>query len=136
MNKLSYKVIDSKEKIAQSCPDFRIVLDGKETTHFFDIDELERSGKSLGTYAIVVCACGETGCSGAEVEVAHQNNEILWKKVWHTDWDREGKEHEKREFSFDENKIGHPDIKKELPLKFDKEEYRTLVLNLTSHDKK
>jgi len=81
------------------------------------------------------CFCGENGCSRAEVEVAHQSDEILWKKMWHTDWDGISDEDKKREFNFTEKKIGHPDIKKELPLKFDKQEYRTLILNLTSHNK-
>ena len=54
----------------------------------------------------------------------------------HTDLDGTSDEDKRREFNFTENKIGYPDIKKELPLKFDKEEYRTLILNLTSHNKK
>lgn len=130
MNKLSHKVVDSEKKITSSCPDFHIVIDGKETNHFFDVVELEKSSKEAGIYTIVTCVCGETGCSGAEVKVIHQDGEIIWKKMWHTDYDGEGK-NEKREFDFTENKIGHPSLKKELPFNFDKEVYKALVAKLS-----
>ena len=139
MNKLTFKIIDGKEKIipdSPSCPDFCIVLDGVETNYFFDVGELEKSVEKDGVYNIAVCFCGERGCSGAEVEVVHKGDEVLWEKMWHTDYDGVSDEDEKREFSFTENKVGHPDIKKELPLKFDKEEYKALILNLTSHNRK
>jgi len=138
MNKLTFKIIDGKEKIiadSPSCPDFRIVIDGVEANYFFDVEELKQSGEKAGTYNIAVCFCGERGCSGAEVEVVHKGDEILWEKMWHTDLDGTSDEDERREFNFTENKIGYPDIKKELPFRFDKEEYRALILNLTSHNR-
>lgn len=136
MNELSFKKIDGKEKIipdSPSCPDFRIVLDGVETNHFFNVEELRQSGEKNGIYNIITCFCGESGCSGADVEVVHQNDEILWNKMWHTDYDGASNEDEdeKREFVFTENKVGCQDIKKELPLKFNKEEYGALIFNLT-----
>jgi len=136
MNKLSYKTIKAKNKITSGCPDFRIVVDGKETDHFFIVEELERSNKKAGIYTIVTCSCGETGCSGAEVEVSHQNNEILWKKMWHTNWDGESDKDEKREFSFAENKIGHPLLEIGTPFKFDKKEYKALINKLLGERKK
>ena len=136
MNKLSYKIIKKKKKIMSGCPDFRIVIDSKETNHFFIIEELERSSKKAGIYTIVTCSCGETGCSGAEVEVSHQNNEILWEKMWHTDCDGENDEDEKREFSFTENKIGHPFLEIGTSFKFDKKEYKALVNKLLGERKK
>ena len=136
MNKLSYKITKAKDKITPGCPDFRIVIDGKETNHFFIVEELERSSKKAGTYTIVTCYCGETGCSGAKVEVSHRNNEILWEKMWHTDWDGESDEDKKREFSFTENKIGHPFLEIGTLFKFDKKEYNALVNKLLGERKK
>lgn len=136
MNKLSYKILKAKDKIASDRPDFRIIIDNKETNHFFIVEELKRSSKKAGTYTIVTCYCGETGCSGAEVEVSHRNNEILWEKMWHTDWDGESNEDEKKEFSFTENEIGHSFLKIGIPFKFDKKEYKALVNKLLGECKK
>ena len=132
MNKLSYKIIDEEEKITSSCPDFRIVIDDKETNHCFCISELEKSSKNAGVYTIVICTCGEDGCSGAEVTVIHQNNKIIWKEMWHTDYNGEDEE---REFNFTENKIGHPSLEKKLPFEFDKEMYGALVAKLFKKEK-
>jgi len=131
MNKLSYKVIGEKEKVGQNYPDLRIVLDGKETTYFFSVEELERSSKEPGTYAIVVCSCGEEGCSGAEVEVLHQGNEIIWNRMWHTDWDGKTPEDEQGEFIFEENKVGAPSLEARPPFRFDKKEYQALAAELS-----
>ncbi|MDP3697813.1 MAG: hypothetical protein Q8R55_07460, partial [Candidatus Taylorbacteria bacterium] len=59
-----------------------------------------------------------------------QDGEIVWQKMWHTDWDGKSGENEQREFDFSENKVGHPRLDKELPFNFDKEAYKTLVTKL------
>lgn len=134
MNKLSYKTISDKEKITSGCPDFCIVIDDKETTNFFDVGELNKSSEKAGTYAIVTCACGEAGCNGSEVEVIHQDGEIVWQKMWHIDWDGKSEEGEQREFSFAENLIGHPHLGIKPPFRFNEKEYGELVKKLNGRN--
>lgn len=125
MNQLSYKTVDEKDKIAPSCPSFRIVFNEEDTNYFFDVAALELSEKENGLFPIIVCQCGYLGCGGAYVEVSNNGNEVIWNKLWFgQSYPDPEPDDELKEFHLAEGLVVKP------PLKFDRQEYQLLIKQL------
>lgn len=62
---------------------FIIIINNIKIGYNYDIAALELSSYENGIFPIIVCVCGHIGCSGAYVEVSHNDGEIVWERFWH-----------------------------------------------------
>lgn len=134
MNNISYKVYSVEDEWHV----FQAIIDGKDTPFCIDVAALDISRSQGGVCPILFCGgCGMIGCAGYYAHVEITDSEIVWTYFYNRFYNPEAPE-ECKTYSAGlrgDYKDGSRDFMVNAPLRFNKNEYMTLVDKLVQEIK-